>query len=92
MMQSVSYNSFQIHLFCFKESYDTNYIVPALPALCFSLDSTGFKTTPEQKQNRALLVLWSLSEVRTENAGRFQNFWENSLAALNLKSVSSPKL
>ena len=34
MMQLVSYNSFQMHLFCFKESYDTNYIVPALPALC----------------------------------------------------------
>ena len=33
-MRLVAYNSFQIQLFGFKESYDTNYIVPALPALC----------------------------------------------------------
>ena len=32
-MRLVAYSSFQIHLFGFKESYDTNHIVPALLGL-----------------------------------------------------------
>ena len=33
MMRLVACNSFQIHLYGFKESYDTSYTVPAPPAL-----------------------------------------------------------
>ena len=83
MMRLVAYNSFQIHLFGFKESYGTNHIVSALPDLCGILTNVlaWILLVPRQLQSRYRTELYCCcghcqKVSRTENAGRFLYFLE----------------
>ena len=98
MMQLVSYNSFQIHLFCFKESYDTNYIVPALPALCGIITNVlawillGSRQLQSRDRTELYWCCGHCQKLGLRMLGGFKAFGKTAVAALNLKSVSSPKL
>ena len=99
MMRLVAYNSFQIHLFGFKESYGTNHIVSALPDLCGILTNVlaWILCVPRQLQSRYRTEhYWCCGHCQTLEGLRtlegFKTFGKTAFAALNSRYFSSPRL